>query len=498
MITLINPHLVTQLGDFLGSGIPYMPVTLAYLASALSPRHEVQVIDCFGENPTQIWYAHNQMVQGLTYKEVTAKIAPDTETVIVYFSTIQASAVVFDLVSRIKVAFADIPVIIIENSQAVIGCSLEYMLEDLFGAGADYVILGECEERTSQLLDFILRENRNALPTIDGVCYQHNGTVIKVDKKQPIEDLDQLPFPRWDLFPLQNYWDIGYAHGPLEGNKYLALMTSRGCPFQCNFCVIPSTNDRKWRARSPKNVVEEIEYLSSRFGVSEFHWEDVNPTASEKRIVAICNLIIEKNLHVKWKLASGSKIETLGLSTLELMKKAGCNYISFSPETGSPRVLKLMNKPFNHRHALAMVRKMNELGISSQACFVLGYPGEEKDDLQITRQYVRQLVRAGADEIALFIMTPIPGTKTFGQVSGFKDLSELTFSPTWRDDYKDLARFRTKVYFEFLLWKTVFHPRKVLAQGINFLTRSFKSKAEMNVYRLLSTRYGRRYKECNG
>lgn len=144
-----------------------------------------------------------------------------------------------------------------------------------------------------------------------------------------------------------------------------------------------------------------------------------------------------------------------------------------------------MNKPFNHQYALAMTSEMKRNGIYSQACFVLGYPGEQSNDLKLTRSYVKQLAKKGIDEIALFIMTPIPGTKTFGMIEGFKDYSELTFSPSWREDYIELSKFRDGLYFKFLLWKIVYHPVHVIMQFFNLLTKRFKTKAEMNIYRII-------------
>jgi len=211
----------------------------------------------------------------------------------------------------------------------------------------------------------------------------------------------------------------------------------------------------------------------------------LNPTSNEKRIIDICRIIIKRGLKIKWKLASGSKIETIKTDTLDLLKKAGCDYISFSPESGSKRILKLMNKPFKHKYALEMTGKMNRLSIKSQACFVLGFPGEEKQDMDLTKKYIKQLARAGIDEIALFIMTPIPGTRTFDFFKGYSDYSELTFAPTWRKDYRQLVQYRDSVYRIFLLLKIIFHPIKVIKQLFNLLKKQFETKSEMNIFRLM-------------
>ncbi len=485
-VTLINPNLITQVDDSLGSGIPYMPLPLAYLASSLKFDYDLNVIDAFGENPFQIRRIGDFYSQGLTIEEILERIEHVTKYIVIYYSTVMANVVIAETIRAIKKYAPLIPVIVVENPEAVIGCPLEYIADELFKYGADYLIYGESEQRIPKLIKKL--ENGDSLDDFDGIAYRdEKGDITSNPKKAFVQEIDSLPFPSWEYFPLRNYWKLGYAHGPMEG-KYLAIMTSRGCPFNCNFCVIPAMNGRKWRGRSPENVVAEIEYMIKQFDVNEFHWEDVNPTADEKRIKEICELLIKRRIKIKWKLASGSKIETMRLNTLELMKKAGCNYISFSPESGSKKVLKLMNKPFDHEYALQMTKYMHKIGIRSQACFVLGFPGEGEEDIGATRSYIKKLAKAGVDEIAIFIMTPIPGTKTFGQVTGFSEYSELTFSPSWREDFAYLSNIRSKLYVRFLVLKMIYHPFKLLKQLFNLFFRRFECKAEMNIYRLFRLR----------
>jgi len=491
MIALINPPLATQAEDPLGSGIPYLPVTLAYLAAVLRGEYRLRVIDAFGNNPFRSIREGRFVLQGMTAEELTAEIPADTQAAVVFISSVMAYTAVCGILRRLKAERPDMPVVAIENSQAVIGCSLEYLGEELLAAGADYVVLGECETRVPRLLRALEQGQPADTAAWDGIIYKtSDGTLARRPKVGYLQNLDSLPFPAWELFPLENYWKLGYAHGPMEG-RYLAMLTSRGCPCQCNFCVVPATNEGKWRARTPENVVAEFEHGVRTFGVREFHWEDLNPTASETRILEVCRLIREKGLRIRWKLASGSKIETLSLDALDAMRRAGCAYISFSPESGSPEVLKRMNKRFDHAHALRMTARMHRLGIASQACFVLGYPGETPAERKETADYIRKLTRAGVDEIAVFMLTPIPGTETFGELSGYGSYSELTFAPTWRSDYAELRRCRDGLYRSFFLWKLRDHPLKLVRQGLNLLRRKFESKAEMNIYRILKMKFKR-------
>jgi len=484
-ITIICPQLITLHDDNLGSGIPYMPVVSAYLAAVLRDKYDITVIDAFGENPLNAWIEDKYIIQGIAFHELVLKIPLNCKYCILYVSTIMANYILHKIIRDIKEKYPLMQIILIENSQGVIGCSLKFIYKEFFDSGATHIILGECEETIPILINSLEEGDPSAIESIPDIIYKgKSGEYLTNNATKIIADLDSLPFPAWDLFPIQNYWKLGYSHGPMQSN-YLAVMTSRGCPFNCLFCVVPSMNHNKWRARNPENVVKEFEFLRDKFDVSEFHIEDLNPTSNEKRIIDICKLILDKNLKITWKLASGSKIETISISTLGLMKQAGCNYISFSPESGSKKVLKLMNKPFKHEFALEMTKEMNRLGIKTQACFVLGFPGEKDEDRSLTQKYIKQLTIAGVDEIALFIMTPIPGTKTFDQFNGYSDYSELTFAPTWRQDYPELCKFRNDTYLKFLLLKLIFHPFKVIKQFINLIRRKFETKSEMNIYRLM-------------
>jgi len=483
-ICLINPPLVSQRDDFLGSGIPYMPHGLAYLAAVLEKDgHEIKVIDSFGENPQNVFFNNEYVVQGINISKTISEIPHKTDLVAIYANSVMACTFIEELAREIKIKCPKIKLVVFENTQAVTGFSLFHILEKLFKAYVDYVITGEAESALPEIIKHLSNNKNSELP--DGIWLNSYGEIKGSQSKEYIQNLDALPFPAWHLLPVENYWKLGYAHGPLTTKKYLAQLTSRGCPFNCKFCVVPSTNNRKWRSRSPENVVREIELYKNKFNVSEFHWEDLNSTTDEKRILKICDLIINRKLDIIWKLVSGTKIETLTDKTIIEMAKAGCDYISFSPESGSEKVLEKMGKPFNHEHALNLTHKMRGSGIYSQACFVIGFPGEQEADLIETQNYIKKLVDAGIDEIAVFIMSPVPGSAVFSDFTGYKDISQLTFSPEWRKDYNYLSDWRKKLYRTFLIRKGIKKSWRVALQGKRFLQHKFMTKMEMTPYRIL-------------
>ena len=486
-VTLISPNLVFQGHDLFTTGIVYMPIGVASVAATLRREgFSPSVVDAFGEAPNRFWRRSGFVFRGLVPEQAAGRVAADSVAIGIYAQNLTYHHSVLALIAAARQRFPGLPIFVFENTQAVTAYAVAEVREEFFRAGADYVLSGEPEMRVRQLLEALIAGSR--YPEIDGLAYQRDGSTVASKPAAKITKLDDLAWPAWDLLPVANYWSLRYAHGPMSAAKYLPLLTSRGCPYVCKFCVIPETNAATWRARSAASVVDEIEHWVKTLGIREFHIEDVDPTVNDKRTQEICRTIIARGLDIRWKLVSGTKVETLkSEQTIDLMAQAGCRYISISPESGSQRVMKLINKPFDYDLAVRLVRRMNQVGIRSQACFVLGFPGEQAADRELTRQMVHDLSRAGVDEIAQFIVTPVPGSDVYQQqqLSGYRDYSELHFSPQWRSDYRALNRFRVALYRDFLWWKMRYHPMKLLRQPFNFLRRRFETKMEMVPYRAL-------------
>jgi radical SAM superfamily enzyme YgiQ (UPF0313 family) len=280
--------------------------------------------------------------------------------------------------------------------------------------------------------------------------------------------------PKWEGFPLENYWGLDYAHAPKTNKKYIQIYTSFGCPGTCNFCINKYINKSCWRPKTLVQVIEELSYWCS-MGVTEFHIEDLNPSVRKDRIVHLCNFILFHGMRINLKIAAGTKIDYLDEDTLKLMADAGFTYISFSPESGSGWVLKLMNKRFDHKRVLEFVMSMPKK-IITQACFVIGYPGETDCDLDMTKKYAIELAKAGVDEFAFFNFVPSVGSKAS---EDFKNVStdDMTFSSDWREENKDLRKLRVRWIMELYLIKLMRSP-------LSTFYRFFYTKTWMTIKRV--------------
>ena len=477
----INPQLVVQKNDKFTTGIVYMPITLAYAISNFKKANiKTKLIDLYGRNPTKCSNENNHLIFGEKIEDIDKNEFENADCIFINANQVGNHISILNIIKFLKNKYKETPISILENSQAVTAYSLSKIKDEFLKLGCDFILIGDLENVTVKLYKNL--NNFEYLKTLNGIITKSFCN----DKIDFVSDLNYLPFPAWEDFPLENYWKLGYSHGPLSDKKYLPMLSSRGCPYPCNFCVVPKTNERKWRSRSSENVVKELEYFKDKLGVTEFHFEDLNPTVNDKRTKELCNLLIEKNLKISWKMVAGTKVESIkDLETVRLLKKSGCNYISISPESGSKDLMKEINKPFNYEHAIKIIKEMKKNKIFSQACFVIGYPGEKKIDLKKTKNMIFNLTKIGIDEIAIFIITPVPGSKIYENFEGFETLSNLTFSPIWRNDYKSLNRIRLQMYSIFLITKFIFHPIRVFKQALNFFNKSFNTKMEMVPYKVL-------------
>ncbi|MDF1526742.1 MAG: radical SAM protein [bacterium] len=483
-IVLINPPNVIQKGDLLGSGIVYMPHGMASLAAVLRESDLAPtVLDAFGEDPFRFYRFGDSWAQGLKVDRIIQMVGSDARIVLIYSASIHIHGMIRALIKGLKKEYPSTVIGVFENTQAVISYSLVHAAESFMECGVDFIMTGEPEVHAAEVLRSVLSHRQPG--DIPGIITGNNSNaVIASSDHIEVDDLDNLPFLAWDLFPVSNYWNLRYAHGP-AGGKYLALLTSRGCPFQCRFCSIPAMTSKRWRAQTPQRIVTEMHHWENSLDVSEFHWEDVNPGVDKGRVVKVSELLTERDFSYTWKWPSGTKIDKFETSDIQTLREGGLTYLSFSPESGSGELLKKMGKKFPHEKALELVTAMKIAGIRSQACFILGYPGETDKDRELTGSYISDLVGSGLDEVAIFIVTPMPGTPIDDQIPGERLLSQRTFSPTWRTDYRLLSKWRSRLYRTYFRTKAKKDPLEFMSMGLRTFTRRFETKAEMNLYRFV-------------
>lgn len=472
---LISPRLAIQKGDFLGSGVPYWPLELATLATFIRQDGDsVVFIDLFGAAPAKLTdngdhYLQGEPLDSSQWREDLGQ----AEAFVLYAISYMSHQELLTSTRWLRQQFPAIRIAILENAQAVTAYSLSSTASAFLDAGADFLICGEPYFNWSAIKQH-LASTAASLPDTPNVI-SRNSVSAPV---RHTEKMERYPVPAWDQVNLDNYWNLPYSHGP-KTRKFLPILTSRGCPYPCDFCVVPETNNRRWRGNSPEHVVDEIIELRDRYGVHDFQVEDVNPTVQHKRWERICQLLIERRAGIRFYFVSGTKAETIHLEQVALFARAGCRYISISPESGSSALMKTIGKKFDQQHGLNLISECRKYGIKTQACFLVGHPNESHEDFLATKRYLSQIVRAGADEVAVFVVSAFAGSSLFARNSiSMNNRAALpSFSPRGRRDYEMLELRRKELVRTFFIEK-LFKGTDLWIQGFRAIIGKPQTKME--------------------
>jgi radical SAM superfamily enzyme YgiQ (UPF0313 family) len=423
-------------GDIFGM-IPSPPIGLVSLAAYIrEKRFRVSILDCFGEAPFS-WARYREEFAsiGLDKEEVIERIGKDVPLVGISIHSGMVAPFCLDLAREIKKRL-DKPVV-------VGGPHISVNYADFTGRGVDFAVIGEGELPLLGLLQRLSRdEEYTSIPGL--ISCGHNGQVTPND----LVDMDELPFPAWDLAPLENYWSLKMTHSPVS-RQFAPMITSRGCPYDCSFCSTPKTSNRRWRYQSPEKVLAEVTYLKERFGVQDIFIQDDNFSVDPKRVVDICRLLAEAALDVRLSLPSGVRLETMSPQVIDALASGGFHYLCLAPESGSPRIRNLLKKPLEEERLYAVQRQCKRRGIRTGAFIIIGAPGEMMGDLFMTAFMIFKLIFLGIDDVSIFIYSPVPGSSMAHSASHDipQDCLGLCWSPRWRKDYRKLSLIRGILYF---------------------------------------------------
>lgn len=270
----------------------------------------------------------------------------------------------------------------------------------------DYVVLGEAEITMPELLDYLSYKNtRRNLNKIPGLAYREDGVVRVTSPRPAIPDLDVLPFPARELIDAN-----AYRQTTLDGQIAAPIVTSRGCPYRCSFCVVPNLPQRRWRARSVDNILREIEQVLTDYGIDAFVFIDDNFTIDVNRVKELSEKIIERDLRINWWCMSRADTLVNNPAMVEMMAAAGCSTIFMGLESASENVLSDYNKREEVETGFRAVELLSQYHICPYASFILGNVHETRSDIEATIDYAVQL----NPHVAQFsILTPYPGTRIY-------------------------------------------------------------------------------------
>jgi anaerobic magnesium-protoporphyrin IX monomethyl ester cyclase len=325
----------------------------------------------------------------------------------------------------------------------------------------DVVICGEGEIAFWEVLQ------SSSLESVKGLVYRSGDSIITTDSRTHVKNIDSLPYPAWDLFPIEAYRGIlirNFSEQSGLPTLQLPIISSRGCPYQCIFCykTLPG-----FRAREASNVIDELEFNLKTYGATDFFFVDGTFGVDRKKGEAICDEIIKRGLNTKITFEVETRVNIVNDRFMAKLKKAGCVQVYFGVESGDQEMLKVIKKDITLEMAEKAVAMAKKHGLITTCTFVICLPGETKKAIKKTYRFARKL---DPDFIAVGIMIPYPGTYV-------RELAETgrgnyrLISDDWRDYMKqkggplelmDINIHQLRKIHEWEYLKYFMRPRKLL------------------------------------
>jgi radical SAM superfamily enzyme YgiQ (UPF0313 family) len=362
------------------SEIPIMPMGLSYIAAVLEQNgYEVQILDL--------------LVSRYSKEKIRTKIEEYKPDIVGVTSVTLNYPVASETLKYTKSVNKDIVTII--GGPHVTFASVETLTE---APWIDIVVRGE-GERT--ILDIV---KGMKLVDIAGISYRDKKNGIKQNSERSlIENLDELPFPAKHLFPISRYHAL---------DVHASILTGRGCPFNCIFCVGSKMGGRRVRYRNPRLIIDEVEQALAS-GFKEINFEDDHLTLNHKHLNALCDEIMTRGLKFNW--SAFSRVDTVNSEILHRMKQAGCTWLLYGIESGNQEILDIIKKKITLAKIKDAVEMAKEAGIGILASFILGLPGETPETMNKSLEFAHGL---GAS-YGFHVLSPFPGTEVREKAKDF-------------------------------------------------------------------------------
>jgi len=377
--TVSNKDMMGGFGQLYPAGIPVKvpPLDLVYSAAVLKKENiEFEVLDCLGleaDLPLLEEKIVSKKYEYVFIRTSTATFSFDLEAGALLKSVTGAKIVFFGPHTGV------------------------FPGEVLKNAAVDAVITGEPENTIKNIA-------LSGFKGVKGVWYKDKSEIIANEPAENLEELDSLPFPAWEYFPYKKYNIDDLLTG--EGNTSFVL-TSRGCPFNCDYCPYPVAQGTVYRKRSALNVIEEIKYLYEKFGVRKILFRDAEFTLDREKVLEICAGI--RNLNIKWRCET--RIDTLDEELVIAMSLAGCTGINMGIESGSDKIIKASGRKIMDKIQTGKIlARCRDLGVHSFCFFIIGLPGEDLATVVETMEFAESIK---PDICQFTVATPYPGTRLF-------------------------------------------------------------------------------------
>lgn len=440
-VLLIAPAKLSGLKDSKGT----VPVPLIHLAAVLQEHdHQPSILDFS-------IFSHKRDIDDILLEQILTKklneekpdvVGINCFTTLHFTTTRKISAIV-------KKYQPNLPIVIGGTHPSLFA---DDILKNV--TSIDYIVIGEGEIQMAMLANALRDKDMEKLKEIPSFVYRDSQQkIIHNERNDYISDLDSLPQPAWDLINFSDYsLDLSSWYNPknLSFNTCVPILTSRSCPFSCNFCACYATMGRVFRRRSPQKVVDEIQMLHEKQGQNYFGFIDDNVNLDKQHLIQICDEILKRNLNIHYETTCGTHIASLNEEVIDALADSGCAFVRLPIEHGNDYIRnEVIGKKLEREKIYAAASYLKKRKIFTASMFIMGFPEETKESLDDTYKMICDLK---LDLNYVFNIIPFPGTRVFQQatkeglfIDNF-DLDNLWKGVINLDPVQDEVRFFIKPY----------------------------------------------------
>ncbi|MFT5250125.1 MAG: anaerobic magnesium-protoporphyrin IX monomethyl ester cyclase [bacterium] len=340
------------------------------------------------------------------------------------------------------------------------GPDVTYNLENYLKTGLHYIIIGEGEQTITELYQAI--STKTDITKVTGIAYLENDQVAKTPPRVKMKDLSTLPLPNREGIAIEKYLDTWKTH---HGKSSMTISTQRGCPYTCKWCST-AVYGQSYRRRPAKLVVEEMGMLQQNYKPDSIWFVDDVFTVSHKWIKEFQEETQKQNIKIPFECIT--RAERLNDEILQLLKEAGCFRIWIGAESGSQKIIDAMDRRVDVTVVKNAIIKTNEIGIETGTFIMLGYPGEDENDIKETINYLK---KANPTYFTITIAYPIKGTSLYSEIE-----KDIIVQPDWEtstDRQIDFKRTYSRKYYDYAVRKVVnevnFHKEILKGKNRNTL-----------------------------
>jgi anaerobic magnesium-protoporphyrin IX monomethyl ester cyclase len=464
------------------------PLGLAYIAEKLIVEgYEFDVIDSLGEGIDHYDSTDNPRVlyRGLSIDQILARIPKNCELLMISAMFTMAWNHTKRIIQEVKKAYPNIKILLGGETAT----SLHELIFEICPE-VDFICLGEGDEYVSDFLRVFFYGGD--FDSVDGLVFRKNGQIVKTKRRERISDMNSIPWPKWEKFPLENYLSHSVTSGVGSG-RIMPIIGSRGCPYKCTFCTAYNMWDVNYYNFPIQRMMEQIQYYKDKYRIEALEFHDLTLFVNKKFAVEFCKGLIDYKINLPWNITVGTRAECVDEEVVDLLIRSGCNYFTFAPESGSKKTLEYIQKKVDIDKYLKSIQIVAKKGVTSKINIIIGFPDEERKEIYTTLLFIIKCAYYGVEDISMTVYFLSPGSKLFNEFIEennikmdeeffetyfIKEFVKLKKSCSRHVGRKELIFYRTLGNLLFYSIGYLFHPMRILRLIKGYFKKTHTSKLE--------------------